>query len=78
MVWLMILLRLMNDTRGRAKTITTVQKDGYNYHQDHHRVMDHKQSANNLIKRKVDRVLRPENVIFNYFSKSKGSAAYNQ
>ena len=40
--------------------------------------MGHKRSAKNHRNRKVERVLRPENVVFNCFKKSKPSAAYNQ
>ena len=39
---------------------------------------DHPRSAKTLRKRKVERVIRPENVVIYCFSKAKGSAAYNQ
>ena len=39
---------------------------------------EHKRTAKTLRKRGVDRVIRPENVVFYCFSKAKGSAAYNQ
>ena len=38
----------------------------------------HKRAYNNLRKRGVNRVLRPENVVVYAFGKAKGSAAYNQ
>ena len=39
---------------------------------------DHKRAAKTLRKRKVERVIRPKNVVVYCFSKAKGSAAYNQ
>ena len=40
--------------------------------------IDHPRSADTLRKRKIDRVLRAENVVVYAFSKAKASAAYNQ
>ena len=39
---------------------------------------NHPRSAKLLHQRKIERVLRSENVVVHYFSKAKASAAYNQ